>query len=105
MNKFLFAENEMAKNNTPAIIHMLDPISIILIEEGHVNHERPHKHFTHIGLDGATEHFTLIVHHLFSTKFVSDDEIPAIVDKLLTKAWHWYASYLNWQDINYPLNN
>lgn len=96
-NRFLLAENPMAGNDTLAIVHTLNPISIILVYHERVTADHPFSHFTYTGPDGVKEDITFVLYHCFSTSF--DGEANAVMtDKLMRKAWHWYMSYLKWQD-------
>lgn len=97
MDRFLLAENPRNLKAGVAIIHTIDPVAIIGVIEGH--HQRG-QHFRHFSY--GNEQFTLYIHHLFTTNMnAADDEQASIIaDKLLKRAWHWYESYLEWEDQN-----
>jgi hypothetical protein len=99
MDRFLIAENPMNEDSNSAIIHTMDPISIIECMEGHVALEpgSVYKHFSFINLDEEAEEWTLRVHHLYPRE-LSGDEHSEQVDKLLNRAWKWFQSYMNWND-------
>ena len=100
MQKFLLAENPRTTGGETAIIHLPDPQAIILIEIGHhqVN-QYPHNHYTYTGADGMKDPYTFILYHCFVKEF--DGEQNALtINKLFTDAWHWYISYLKWEDNN-----
>jgi hypothetical protein len=98
MDKFLLAENPMA-SNTLAIVHMLHPISILTVHEGHINTKYPHQQYTYRNGDGIQEEYTLSLYHCFSTSFDGEVNSPMVM-KLFKDAWHWYMAYLNWEDQN-----
>lgn len=52
------------------------------------------------------EHWTLSIHHLFTTNMAAsdDDQASARASKLIDKAWHWYKNYLIWEDNNIDNN-
>lgn len=67
MDRFLIASNPMSGNNQQAVVHTIDPISIFKVQDGQL---------------------TVI----FSE--TSDNEK---LEKLKTRAWHWYQSYTKWE--------
>lgn len=95
MNKFVLAENPMREGDTSLyIVHLLDPVAIIEVEENHVEYHpgKFYKHFTH-----GFEQYTLSIHFLFSRELDSEQH-HAIVDKMLDKAWRWFRAYMEWED-------
>lgn len=107
MDRFLLAENPMHPDHSGCfIIHMLDPIAIIGCHEHHIEHKRPHRHYSFINGDGVPEHWTLSVHHLFTTNMAALDDAnsEAMIDKLFNRAWHWYRAYMQWGDGNIDHN-
>jgi len=101
-NRFLLAENPR-KHGDLAIIHTLDPISIITVLEGH--HNVPGKHYMHFNYN--SELYTLLLHHYFTTNMAAvDDELAKqLADKIIIKAWHWFAAYMAWEDDNIEREN
>lgn len=97
MDKFLLAENPMREGGALAIIHTQQPISIILVEEGHAPSKYPHNHYIYTNSDQLQELYTLSLYHCFATSF--DGENNAVMtDKLFKQAWHWYMAYMAWED-------
>lgn len=58
-------------------------------------------------INGIEEQWTLYVHHLFTTNMNDLDEVEGnkTIDKLLNRAWHWYKSYMQWEDNNIDLED
>ena len=54
------------------------------------------KKFVHINNDGLREHWTLRIKFCFQN--IGSPDVNT--DKLLTRAWHWLAAYLKWEDDN-----
>jgi hypothetical protein len=96
MDRFLLSENPMA-GNTLAIVHTQQPVSIILVDEGHITTKYPHEHHTYRNSDGIGEPVTLSLYHCYSMSF-DGDENARKVNKLFRDAWHWYMAYLKWED-------
>lgn len=92
LTKFLIADNPMVDGSPSAIIHTQEPQSIIEIIEGHVQCVSPYRHYQY-----DDEPYTLRVHHLMTTEFDSEKH-HIITTKLLDRAWHWFAAYMQWQD-------
>ena len=84
------------------IIHLLDPVAIIRVSDGHWPGDIS-KQLTYINPDGIREDYTLSIYHMFSPDFLEVPEDRAF--KLLSKAWHWYKSYLTWEDKNIENDN
>lgn len=99
MDKFLLAENPMA-GHALAIVHMLQPVSIITVHEGHLATKFPYKHYTFTNADGGQEQHTLSLYHCFTNLVATDEDNDKMIAKLLRDAWHWYMAYLNWEDEN-----
>lgn len=101
MDRFLLADNPRT-NRGLSIVHMMDPVAIIIVDEGHVNTGKKQKHFEY-----DYELYTLSMHHFFTTNMAGlDDKIGnEMTDKLLSKAWHWFKSYLQWEDEQIDENN
>jgi len=93
LTRFLIADNPMVEGSPSAIIHTLEPQAIIMIIEGHriLFDTRPYRHFQF-----KDEKYTFIVHHLFARKF--DKQHHIIVDKICSRAWRWFMSYMQWED-------
>lgn len=87
----------MREDGTQAIIHLLPPISIILVDEDHITTKWPHRHYTYTNSDNKHEEYTLSVYHCFVTSFDGEEQ-NKIIEKLLKQAWHWYMSYMSWED-------
>ncbi len=94
----MIADNPIrVHRGTEAIIHTQQPISIIIVDEGHVATKWPHRHFTFTNSDEEQEEYTLSLFHCFTTSF-DGEEHNVMIDKLFRNAWHWYMSYMNWED-------
>lgn len=103
MDRFLLAENPMnGDGEALAIIHTIDPVAIIEVLFATSSKKKYQKTFVYINSDGDNEHWTLIVHHLFSTDMngLGDEVAAEMINKLLNRAWHWYKTYLEWEDKN-----
>lgn len=87
----------MLDNGQSAVIHTVDPVAIIECIEGHKRCKSPYRHYSFINIEGIREHWTLRVHHLMTTEFDSEKH-HIITTKLLDRAWHWYMSYMKWED-------
>lgn len=88
MDKFLIATNPMG-GDTVAIVHMLNPVTVIHVEQGHKESKRPYKQYNYTAPDDAIEPVTFTAMH--SHEFNDKEEI--LIDKLFDKAWHWYIAY------------
>jgi hypothetical protein len=97
LTRFLIADNPMVEGAPSAIIHTVSPQAIIEVIEGHIYATSPYRHFQYVNTDGLAELYTLRVHHLFTTEF-DGEQHHIITTKLLSKAWHWYMAYMNWED-------
>lgn len=100
MDRFILGENPRTMRGL-SIIQLIEPITIILVHEGivtfHHDNKCYHKHFVYKNSDGEIENYTFQIHHLFTTDFnIDNHEIKA--NKVMDKAFHWYADYLTWQD-------
>lgn len=102
MDRFYLAENPRT-NAGVAIIHMIEPITIILVLDGFTNGNSYYKHFTFINSYGFAEEYTLAIHHYFTTDF-NEENHESKAFKIINKAWHWYKSYLEWEDGNIDNN-
>lgn len=105
MDRFLLAENPMNSDGQPiAIIHTITPIAIIALylDEAPKGDSKLYRAFEHHPSGSEKEIWTLKIHHLFTTNMAALDEVESekMIDKLLTRAWHWYKSYLEWEDKN-----
>jgi hypothetical protein len=99
MDKFILGENPMREKHDLFIIHLLNPIAIFQAHEGTVDvKNKIHHHYQFKNTDGIIEEWTLSVHHLFTTDFISEPSEQA--KPLMDKAWRWYRSYLDWEDNN-----
>lgn len=99
LNRFLLAEDPRSSlEGGTAIIHTIEPYSIIGVIHELVEHTQPYRHFIY----NEEESVTLYVHHMFTTNMAAADEVESdkMIDKLLNRAWHWYKSYLEWEDQN-----
>lgn len=76
------------------IIHMLDPKAIIecIPEHTRPKDDRIFKCYEFDHIDGATEEWTLIIYHFFTTDPLEkpQDRVPQLLDR----AWRWFRSYL-----------
>lgn len=106
LNRFLLAEDPR-NGGALAIIHTIDPMAIIVAIEGHSQHTQPFRQYAYVNSDGIEELWTLYAHHLFTTNMNAfDDEVSRqMVDKLLNRAWHWYKSYMEWEDGNIDMQD
>lgn len=100
MDKFLFASNPMSGAGTQAIVHMLNPLVIILVETGQEPKDRPHKHYKYTAADGSVEPITFTAMH--SHHYNEANEIH--IEKLFDKAWHWYIALRKHMDNNEQKN-
>ena len=99
MDKFLLAESPFHPERSGAfIIHLKNPIAIIRCSEGHIEIDSIYEHFQFKNSDGLIEEWTLSAFHFFTTDFISEPETQA--KPLLSRAWRWYRSYLEWEDKN-----
>lgn len=103
MHKFVLAENPMATDSGGLwIVHLPDPKSIIeVVHEGKKMHSRYAKYFMNFRYhnpDGVIENIQLRRYHYMSTDFVTDEAAEILAGKILPQAWHWYKSYLQWED-------
>lgn len=97
MDKFILAENPMREGGTLAIVHLLPPISILVVDEGHIATKWAHRHYTYTKSDEGQEQYTLSLYHCFVTT-MDGEEQNLIIEKLLKQAWHWYMAYMTWED-------
>lgn len=104
MNKFILGENPMRPDDPGLyVIHLLQPIAIFECLEGHVAARDIFRHYTFRNADGILEEWTLSVHHLFTTDFLTEPADRA--GPLLDKAWRWFRAYLENQDENLNLED
>ena len=104
MDKFLLAENPMRQEQSGLwVIHMLQPQAHIECLEGHVNTDRPHKHYSFTNVDGVVEEWTLSAHFFFTFDFIREPEDQVI--PLLDRAWRWFRSYLESEDNNIDIDD
>lgn len=54
--------------------------------------------FQYKNSDGVVENIQLRLYHYMSTDMVNDEAAEILAGKMLTQAWHWYKSYLQWED-------
>lgn len=109
MHKFILGENPIAPETGGLwIVHLPNPNSII---EAVLSGEKIHsknalyvKEFQYLNTDGVLELWQLRLHHYFSTLFCDDKEAEVLAFKMLDNAWHWYKSYLIFEDKNIDEN-
>lgn len=98
MDRFLLASNDMSGNDNVALIHTIEPISIIQVHNGHINTGKTYQYY---GIH-ESETYTLTIHHMFTTELhAKQEDKDKQVNKLLDRAWHWYKSYMEWEDENF----
>lgn len=79
------------------IIHHISPISIIEVDifQGSPVGDKA-KQYVYLNSDGQHEHYVLTIRHCWWAFGTPDPDI----NKLLTRAWHWFAAYMEWEDKN-----
>lgn len=86
------------------IIHLPNPNAIIeavlIGEKVHAKNAVYFKEYQYSNSDGILELWQLRLHHYFSTLFCDDKEAEVQAFKMLDNAWHWYKSYLIFEDEN-----
>lgn len=96
MDKFLLAENPMSDSDEIYIVHALPPFALIAAIVGAFTYpdadQRIFQSFAFRNIDGVVEDHTLIIVYTEA----SHDQ----AEKLLSKAWRWYRSYMEWEDKN-----
>lgn len=97
MDRFLIADNPMREGGTEAIIHLLEPRAIIVVDEGHKRTKWPHNHYSYTNSDKQIEQYTLSLYHCFLSTFDGEEQ-NVITSKLFRDAWHWYMAYMTWED-------
>lgn len=95
MDKFLLAENPMVnvEGRDMYIVHALPPFSLIQAFQGagRLNLDNYlYQSFAFRNSTGQVEDWTLAI--IYSE--VSKDQ----AERVLSKAWRWYRSYLEWED-------
>ena len=105
MHRFVLAENPQAPETGGLwIIHLLDPIciieAVIFGEKIHTKKAIYTSEFKYINSDGITEDWQLRIHHYFTTDFDERKDAKERCEKMMREAWHWYKSYLIWEDKN-----
>lgn len=81
------------------VIQHIYPIAIIevnLIEPEEFIPKENHELFTYTNSDGQPEHWQLSLNFCWQNIGSPDVDVP----KLLRRAWHWYAAYMEWEDAN-----
>ena len=96
MDRFLIADNPLSGNGHRAIIQTIKPQAIIECVDGHIDHTKPHRHYSFTNAAGETEPWTLSVSYLSATN--DNEQQLLVIDKLLKRAWHWYVAYLQWEE-------
>lgn len=97
MDKFLLAENPMIDpdDRDLYIIHAIPPFSMIQAVQGAGKapvDQRLYQSFAFRNIQGTIEDWTLVI--------IYSEGTPEQADKLLSKAWRWYRSYMEWEDKN-----
>lgn len=104
MDKFLLAENPQipAGRRKIYIMHTQQPPMLI-----RVNHEAIAIGSNYDMLSGqyGAETITLQVDALLICDSIISDDLKLKVEKVLSKAWHWYCAYLEWEDENLDNQN
>lgn len=93
MDKFLIAYNDMSGSDDTFIVHALPPFALIQAFQGagKVNLDnRLFQSFAFRNSQGVVEDWTLVI--------VYTEASMEQADKLLSKAWRWYRSYMEWED-------
>lgn len=108
MHKFILAENpQVPERGSLWIVHLLNPICIIeAVLDGEKIHTKKaiyKSDFQYKNSDGIVENWQLRVHHYFTTDFDERKEAEFLCEKIMIEAWHWYESYLKWEEDN--INN
>lgn len=104
MDKHLLAENPMRlEHGGMAIIRTVAPIGIFEVLDGHLFFEaektekayRYYKHFSYF-----EEKYTLKLHYYggFKEPAPTKDETLKMAAKHMDDAWHWFMSYMKWED-------
>lgn len=102
----MLAENPMIeRENKPLyIFHTQQPPMLIQVhhESYSVGDTQMYLTGNYQGPEGLIETITLSVAALLICEPEVSEELKAKVDKVLSKAWHWYTAYLNWEDSRQP---
>lgn len=105
MHKFVLAENPRAPATGGLwIIHLIEPFCIIeAVTDGEKIHTKKaiyRNEFRYINSDGVIENWQLRIHHYFTTDFNEEKQADELTKKIMEDAWHWFKSYLIWEDKN-----
>lgn len=108
MDKFLLAENPMRPDSPGLyIISAVAPRCLIKViclnDEEMVNDlSAIFDLFSYTSSDGLPEKYQLLILDYYDHKDVEDVPDNQVADyrTMLRKAWHWYKSYLEWEDEN-----
>lgn len=102
MDRFLLAENPMidADKHRVFIFHTQQPSMLIEVhhEAYAVGDGKMFLTGNYKNIDGTIETITLGVSALLICDVELTDKIKERVNKVLSKAWHWYIAYLEWED-------
>lgn len=97
MDRFLLSENPMIDPDKRRVFIFHTQFPQMLIEVHHEAYAAGNSNLFLTGnyqnIDGVIETVTLETTQVFTEKGVE-----ARVNKVLSKAWHWYTSYLKWED-------
>ena len=97
MDRFLLAENPMINADKRRVFIFHTQFPSILIKVHHEAYAVGNGNLfltgNYLNTDGAIETITLE-----ATKVFTDKDVETLANKVLNKAWHWYTSYLKWED-------
>ncbi len=101
MDRFLLSENQMIDPDKRRVFIFHTQQPAMLIEVHHeayaTGDEKMFLTGNYLNPDGVIETITLDIAALFCDPDVTD-ELKERINKVLSKAWHWYTSYLKWED-------
>lgn len=104
MDKFLLAENPMIDpvKRRVYILHTQAPAMIIEVHHEAIGVGDNKMFFTgnYKNSDGLIETITLDIAALLICEPEISNELKRKIEKILSKAWHWYVAYMAWEDGN-----
>lgn len=102
MDRFLLAENPMinADKRRVFIFHTQQPPMLIEVhhEAYATGDEKMFLTGNYLNRDGVIETITLDIAAILICDLELTDKLKERINKVLNKAWHWYTSYLKWED-------
>jgi hypothetical protein len=108
MDRFLLCENpNRPKESGLFILHRLEPkclIECICVTDNGMDDDLSSIFdlFTYRNSDGLNEQWQLVIRDYYDVEDVEqvpDSEVPRY-RKMINKSWHWFKSYLEWEDNN-----